>query len=210
MLNLKFPNCKINLIQKSNWNMQLILKCIPSLLMLTILGLCFSCMRTSEKEASESEGNLETTTMNDNFDWQGHRGARGLLPENTIPAFLKALEYPIQTLELDVAISKDGKVVISHEPWMSPTICFRSDGDGIPEEEEQAYKIYGLDYESIAQFNCGKKHEGFPEQQSVAVAKPLLSAMIDSVERYCETNNRSKPFYNIEIKSEISFSDYLS
>ena len=57
------------------------------------------------------------------FDWQGHRGARGLAPENTIPAFLKALEFPIKTLEMDVVISADSQIVVSHEPWMSATIC---------------------------------------------------------------------------------------
>ena len=53
------------------------------------------------------------------FDWQGHRGARGLVPENTVPAFLKALEFNIRTLEMDAAISQDAKVIISHEPWFS-------------------------------------------------------------------------------------------
>ena len=58
------------------------------------------------------------------FDWQGHRGARGLAPENTLPAFLKALEFPsIRTLELDLAVSADNQVLISHEPWMSAAIC---------------------------------------------------------------------------------------
>ena len=50
------------------------------------------------------------------IDWQGHRGARGLLPENSIPSFLRALEYEIQTLELDVAVSKDNKIIVTHEP----------------------------------------------------------------------------------------------
>jgi len=56
-------------------------------------------------------------TENKPFDWQGHRGARGLAPENAISAFLTALSFSkITTLELDVVISADGKVVVSHEP----------------------------------------------------------------------------------------------
>jgi glycerophosphoryl diester phosphodiesterase len=51
--------------------------------------------------------------------FQGHRGCRGLLPENTIPAFLEALKYPIDYLELDVCLSKDLDVVVSHEPYMN-------------------------------------------------------------------------------------------
>ena len=56
------------------------------------------------------------------FDKQGHRGARGLMPENTIPAMFKALELGVTTLEMDVVISKDKKVVLSHEPYFSSDI----------------------------------------------------------------------------------------
>ena len=55
---------------------------------------------------------MENTIAQDSFDWQGHRGARGLVPENTIPSFLKALEYGVNTLEMDVAVSKDKKIII--------------------------------------------------------------------------------------------------
>ena len=57
------------------------------------------------------------------FDLQGHRGARGLAPENSIPAFKKALSLGVNTLELDVVISKDDQVVVSHEPWINHQIC---------------------------------------------------------------------------------------
>ena len=53
------------------------------------------------------------------FDVQGHRGARGLRPENTIPGFLLAIDSGVTTIELDVVITKDKQVVVSHEPWMS-------------------------------------------------------------------------------------------
>ncbi|MEJ7659666.1 MAG: glycerophosphodiester phosphodiesterase family protein [Hymenobacter sp.] len=49
----------------------------------------------------------------------GHRGCRGLLPENTIPAFLHALRLGVDVLELDVVISQDQQVVVSHEPWLA-------------------------------------------------------------------------------------------
>ena len=57
------------------------------------------------------------------FDQQGSRGCRGLMPENTIPAFLKAVELGVSTIQMDVVISMDGQIVISHEPWMSTVIC---------------------------------------------------------------------------------------
>lgn len=144
------------------------------------------------------------------IDWQGHRGARGLLPENSIPAFLEALQYPITTLELDVVISKDSQVVISHEPWLSPDICVRPDGGEIPEAEPPAYPILKLDYDEIKAFNCGQQAPGFPEQQPMVVAKPLLAVMIDSVEQYCRENKRELPHYNIEIKSQEEWDDQLT
>ncbi|MEM6395821.1 MAG: glycerophosphodiester phosphodiesterase family protein [Bacteroidota bacterium] len=58
------------------------------------------------------------------FDWQGHRGCRGLMPENTIEGFKRALEFEqVTTLEMDVVISADSQVIVSHEPWMSEEIC---------------------------------------------------------------------------------------
>ncbi len=134
------------------------------------------------------------------FDWQGHRGARGLLPENTIPAFLKALEYPVKTLELDVAISKDSQLVISHEPWMSPAICTQPSGS--PITEEQQFNLFQLTYEEIRGFDCGSRGNArFPEQRPMPAAKPLLREMVTKVEQYCKDNGRPLPFYNIEIKS---------
>ena len=74
------------------------------------------------------------------LDLQGHRGARGLAPENTIAGFQKALEFPLlSTLELDVCISKDGKVVLSHEPWMSAQICGLD--SGLIAENSMAYNL---------------------------------------------------------------------
>jgi glycerophosphoryl diester phosphodiesterase len=49
------------------------------------------------------------------LDVQAHRGGRALMPENTIPAMLHAVDLGVKTLELDCVISKDGKVVVSHD-----------------------------------------------------------------------------------------------
>ena len=62
------------------------------------------------------------------FDLQGHRGARGLAPENTLPAFERALAIGVHTLELDVAITRDGVLVISHDPRLNPDITRDPDG----------------------------------------------------------------------------------
>ncbi|HNU43538.1 MAG TPA: glycerophosphodiester phosphodiesterase family protein, partial [Cyclobacteriaceae bacterium] len=63
------------------------------------------------------------------FDVQGHRGARGLMPENTIAAFLFAVDSGVTTVELDVVVTKDSQLVVSHEPWMSASICLSPQGD---------------------------------------------------------------------------------
>src|SRR5688572_30745143 len=78
------------------------------------------------------------------FDVQGHRGARGLFPENTIPGFLHAIDMGVTTIELDVVITKDKEVVVSHEPWMSASICLDSTGNEFPSKNEKKFNIYQL------------------------------------------------------------------
>jgi glycerophosphoryl diester phosphodiesterase len=137
------------------------------------------------------------------FDLQGHRGARGLKPENTVPAFLAALDHGVTTLELDVVITKDKKVLVSHEPYMSPAIC--TDTAGAEFKDEKRFNIYQLTYQEITLFDCGSKgNERFPEQQKQAVAKPLLADVIVAVENYIKNYSQYEVDYNIEIKSEPS------
>ncbi len=144
------------------------------------------------------------------FDWQGHRGCRGLLPENSIPAFLKALVYPIKTLELDVAVSKDGKIIVSHDPYFSHHICKKPDGTPVTEAEEKDHKIYELTYEEIKVYDCGSRgNERFPDQQAVVVSKPSLQDMVEAINVYCDHNKREKPFYNIEVKSRPEWYDSI-
>src|SRR5215204_1994850 len=65
------------------------------------------------------------------FDKQGHRGCRGLMPENTIPAMIKALELGVTTLEMDAVITKDKQVILSHEPFFNHEIATQPDGKPI-------------------------------------------------------------------------------
>jgi glycerophosphoryl diester phosphodiesterase len=66
------------------------------------------------------------------FDLQGHRGTRGNAPENTLPAFERALEIGVNTLELDVGITSDGVVVIAHDPYLNPAITRDASGQWLP------------------------------------------------------------------------------
>lgn len=146
---------------------------------------------------------ISTNLLSQNFDWQGHRGCRGLLPENSIPAFLKTLEFQqVTTLELDLTVSKNGELIVSHEPWMSEAICTKPDGSPVTKAEALGLKIMGLTYDEIKQFDCGSRgNSRFPEQQPMKVHKPSLEDVVMAVRQYCEAKKRPMPSFNIEIKS---------
>ena len=134
---------------------------------------------------------------------QGHRGDRGNFPENTIPAFLSAVKKGAAVIELDVVISKDQKVVVSHETFMSAQYMSAPDGNPITKEKERSYNLYEMTYDSIKSFDSGSRgNAGFPNQQKMKTYKPLLSEVIDSVEHYIKVNKLKPVWYNIEIKSE--------
>jgi glycerophosphoryl diester phosphodiesterase len=136
------------------------------------------------------------------FDLQGHRGCRGLKPENTIPAFITALDSGVTTIEMDVAITKDKQVIVSHEPWMSALFCLNPEGQEIKAKEEMKYNIYTMTYEQVQQWDCGSKgNEKFPEQEKIKINKPLLIDVILAVENHIKNFSRYEVDYNIEIKS---------
>jgi glycerophosphoryl diester phosphodiesterase len=135
---------------------------------------------------------------NSKLDIQGHRGCRGLLPENSLPAFKKAIELGVHTIELDLAISKDKKVVVSHEPFMKSDYCLDNKGNEIAKDDELNYNFYQMPYDSIKLFDCGSKYfDKFPKQEKVKVYKPLLSEVIELAESL-----NSNIYYNIEIKAD--------
>src|SRR5688572_19248957 len=89
------------------------------------------------------------------FDKQGHRGCRGLMPENTLLAMLKASDLGVTTLEMDAVISKDGKVVLSHEPFFNHEITTKPNGAFVTEAEERSLNLYQLSYDEIKRFDVG-------------------------------------------------------
>lgn len=144
----------------------------------------------------------EPEKPNDNmFYLQGHRGARGLLPENTIASFMQAISFGMNTLEMDVVVSKDKKIVVSHEPFFSSETCLDDSAQAIEPDRESMYNLYQMDYEAIKKFDCGSiPHPRFPEQQQLPSYKPLLSKVIEQIESYTEANMLPAMLYNIEIK----------
>ncbi len=134
------------------------------------------------------------------FEIQGHRGCRGLMPENTIAGFLKAIDLEVDTLELDVVVSKDRKLVVSHEPYFNPDISTAPNGKLLKSPQET--NLFEMDYEEIRKFDVGQKgNSDFPEQFKVKSHKPLLSEVFQVVSDYQFGQNSRPVSYNIEIKS---------
>jgi len=142
------------------------------------------------------------TTATPALDLQGHRGCRGLMPENTIPAMIKALDLGVTTLEMDLMISADKKVVVSHDPYFNENITTTPEGKTLSKGEGPSRLLYKMTYDSIRKYDVGlKPHPDFQRQQKMAAYKPLLSELLKATEGYA--GKMDKPvLYNIEIKSK--------
>jgi glycerophosphoryl diester phosphodiesterase len=137
------------------------------------------------------------------FDFEGHRGCRGLMPENTIPAFKKAIDLQVTTLEMDAVITKDKQVIISHEPFFNHEITTKPDGSFVNEKDERSLNIYEMTYAQTQTFDVGlKPHPRFPAQQKTAAHKPRLADVIDTAEAYAAKLLGHPVQYNIETKSQ--------
>lgn len=144
-----------------------------------------------------------TEQVSRSFDLQGHRGARGLLPENTIPGFKKAVDHGVDTIEFDVVVTADQKILISHEPWFHHHISSKSDGSPVTEEEQMEFNIFRMTYEETRRFDVGKRgHVNFPNQQPMEVTKPLMKDAIRAIEAYTEEIGADPVAYSIETKSD--------
>jgi glycerophosphoryl diester phosphodiesterase len=144
----------------------------------------------------------QKTFMAPPFDLQGHRGCRGLMPENTIPAMIKALQLGVNTLEMDAVISKDRQVVISHDPFFNHDISTTPAGNAILQKDETQYNLYQMNYTDIRQWDVGTRpYPRFPRQEKIPAIKPLLSKLIDTVEQYIREHGLRPVQYNIETKS---------
>jgi glycerophosphoryl diester phosphodiesterase len=119
------------------------------------------------------------------FDLQGHRGCRGLLPENTLAAFDRALSIGVSTLEMDVAITSDGVAVLSHDPHLLPDITRNAQGQWLA---ERGPLIKDLTLAELQRYDVGRSQPGstnarnFPEQQGVDGERiPTLASVFERV-----------------------------
>ncbi|HXI00971.1 MAG TPA: glycerophosphodiester phosphodiesterase family protein [Sphingobacteriaceae bacterium] len=135
------------------------------------------------------------------FDTEGHRGARGLAPENTIPGMYRALQHNITTLEMDVHITADRKVVLAHDSHLNPLFTLDSEGKEIGDTKRHV--LYQMKYADVKKFDVGSKgNSKFPDQQKIKTVMPLLEDVIDSVQAKIKKDTRKQVFYNIETKSK--------
>ena len=143
------------------------------------------------------------------FHVQGHRGARGLMPENTIESCTTAIRLGVGGLEIDVVCSADGQIVVSHDPWMSPVFCSYPNGAPVLNANTEftspigmGVNLYRMSYYLIRQFDCGSRENArFPLQMLRKSHKPTLIELIEAVDQFCKEHNLPKPFFNIEVKS---------
>ena len=134
------------------------------------------------------------------FDLQGHRGARGLAPENTLPAFERALAIGVHTLELDIGLTRDGVVVISHDPRLNPDITRGPDGqflDG-PGPLIHQHTLAELQRYQLGRLRPGSRYAAqFPDQVPADGTRlPTLAALFDLVQHSGNTAVR----FDIETK----------
>jgi glycerophosphoryl diester phosphodiesterase len=128
------------------------------------------------------------------FDLQGHRGARGLAPENTLPGFALALGIGVTTLETDIAISRDGVLVISHDPALNPDITRGPDGRFL---ESRGPVIRHTDFAELQRYDVGRLKPGtryaeqYPAQQPSDGARlPRLEELFALVKQPANTRVR--------------------
>ena len=137
------------------------------------------------------------------FDLQGHRGARGLMPENTLPAFAKALEIGVTTLELDTLVTKDGVVVISHDAMLNPDLVRLPGGKWLEAPVNIGPSIFSLTFAELQQYDVGRLKPGtkyaerYPQQLAVDGTRiPRLAELFAQVRQ--SGNERVR--FNIETK----------
>ncbi len=140
-------------------------------------------------------------------DVQAHRGGMGLYPEESLAAMLNAVDLGVNTLEMDLCISQDKQVVLSHDKHFHPRYATRPDGTPVVEGDEKTY-LFELPYSEIVKWDVGQKYNpAWPEKKCMPAVKPLAAEVIDAVEAYVKEKGLAPVHYNIEIKCEETGED---
>ena len=211
------------------------LKPLIFLLLPLFLLACGSASQTEQPETMASDAIalsfIGTGNLPANFDAEGHRGTRGLRPENTLPAFETALDLGVTTLELDLHFTQDGQVVVWHDPILDDTKCRLPDNPADPDAPDPRNPLRRIFISQqplsvVQSYICdlNPDEERFPEQ--TAVSTPLagndyriitLAELFDFVEQYANSelkteaqrNNAATVQFNIETKREPDHPEYI-
>ena len=131
------------------------------------------------------------------IDVQGHRGTRGNLPENTLPAFKRALEIGVDTLELDCGITRDGVVVVHHDRRLNPDVARGPDGKWVT---APAPTIYSLTFDELQKYDVGRLRPGSEYAKRFPNQKPLDGTRVPRLADLFSMAKQSKVRFNIETK----------
>lgn len=178
---------------------------------IVIISSCGNKKNTEGNNAAFNELNI-SYEIPKGFDIQGHRIARGIAPENSLFAIPIALEIrELTTLELDLAITKDLKVILSHDPWMSSVNCDHSNDDRIMPYEDEKIIIFNMPYEQVREFRCGgRRNKHFLEQRLKFEKVALLDSAIIIAKNTAQRLRRPEPQFNIEIKSKPDWDNFYT
>jgi glycerophosphoryl diester phosphodiesterase len=141
----------------------------------------------------------------------GHRGCRGIYPENTIEGFRKAISFGVDGIELDVVVNKNQELVISHESYIDTNYCLTNKLD------DESLNIYKMNIEQIQRIDCGSKFvKEFPNQLKIKERKPTFKEFKKELNEYngdilfeikCEYNLVNEYFPEYENYAKIIFEE---
>ena len=137
-------------------------------------------------------------------DVEAHRGGMGLYPEETLAAMLNAVNLGVNTLEMDLCVTRDGQVVLSHDKYFHPRYSTRPDGTPVVAGEPRTW-LYQLPYDEVKKWDVGNRYNpAWPEKHCLPVYKPVAKDVIEAVEAYTRETGHYPMHYDIEIKSDFS------
>lgn len=163
---------------------------------------CNNAMKTPPSSHSNFESQLENGLLQvkQGIEIHGHRGARGRRPENSISGFEWAVLQGVDVLEMDLCISKDRHVVVSHEPWMNPEICSLPGRGVLNGGAQEKFCLLDMTVAEIQAFDCGSGgNPNFQEQLPIQACKPTLREVVEHCQRL-GADHGLEIKYSLEIK----------
>ncbi len=196
---------------------------------------CGSASQTEQPETMASDATslsfVGVGNLPPDFDAEGHRGTRGLRPENTLPAFETALDLGVTTLELDLHFTQDGEVVVWHDPILDDSKCRLADDPADPDAPDPRNPLRRIFISQqplsvVQSYICdlNPDSERFPEQTAVSSQLAgndyriiTLKELLDFVEAYANSelkteaqrSNAATVQFNIETKREADHPEYI-